>query len=261
MLAVADDLLLVFRYPVLLLVVAFFVLWLAAWIGAKRFHGLRQYVDDHREDFGVVQSATLTLLALIIGFTFSMAVGRYDQRKNYEEEEANAIGTEYLRADFLSAAEAAKVRQLLRSYLDQRILFYTTRDREGLARIDAKTAELQAELWAAVRAPVAAQATPVMALVASGMNDVLNTQGYTQAAWLNRIPAAAWALMSVIAVGCTLLVGIGAKSPVNARVLVILPLTVAVAFFLIADIDSPRQGVIQIAPQNLHSLAHSLAPR
>jgi hypothetical protein len=57
------------------------------------------------------------LLGLIIGFSFSMATSRYDQRKNYEEAEANAIGTEYVRADLLPAADAATVRTLLRKYL------------------------------------------------------------------------------------------------------------------------------------------------
>jgi hypothetical protein len=76
-----------------------------------------------RDDFGLILAATLTLLALIIGFSFSMATARYDQRKNYEEQEANAIGTEYVRADLLSPVEAAKVRSLLGSYLDQRVLF------------------------------------------------------------------------------------------------------------------------------------------
>ena len=75
------------------------------------------------DDFGLILAATLTLLALIIGFSFSMATARYDQRKNYEEQEANAIGTEYVRADLLSPVEAAKVRSLLGSYLDQRVLF------------------------------------------------------------------------------------------------------------------------------------------
>jgi hypothetical protein len=69
----------------------------------------RRPIDDALENFRVVQGAVLTLLALIIGFTFSMAIGRYDQRKNLEEAEANAIGTEYVRADLLPAADAAKV--------------------------------------------------------------------------------------------------------------------------------------------------------
>ena len=70
-----------------------------------------------REDFGLILAAALTLLRLIIGFSFSMATSRYDQRKNLEEAEANAIGTEYARAGLLPAADAAKVRALLRTSL------------------------------------------------------------------------------------------------------------------------------------------------
>ena len=94
-------------------------------------------LEEKRDDFGVILAATLTLLGLIIGFTFSMATNRYDQRKNYEEAEANAIGTEYVRADLLPAADAARVRALLGKYLDQRVLFYTTRDKQRLAQINA----------------------------------------------------------------------------------------------------------------------------
>lgn len=103
-----DDPLLVFLYPLILFPTSFLVLAISAWIGASRFKRLRSQVTESREDFGVIQGATLTLLALLIGFTFSMAVGRYDQRKNYEEDEANAIGTAYVRADLLSASDAAK---------------------------------------------------------------------------------------------------------------------------------------------------------
>src|ERR1017187_578602 len=85
-------------YPLLVFMVSFVALWLSAWIGASVVRKLRTLEEEVREDFGVVLAATLTLLGLIIGFTFSMAVSRYDQRKNYEEAEVNAIGTEYVRA-------------------------------------------------------------------------------------------------------------------------------------------------------------------
>jgi len=140
-----------------------------------------------------------------------MAISRYDQRKNDEEAEANAIGTEYVRADLLPSTDAAKVRALLRSYTDQRILFYRTRDKQKLLQINANTAQLQSELWSAVRAPATSQPTPVIALAISGMNDVLNSQGYTQAAWWNRIPPEAWGMMAAIAVCFNVLVGYGAR--------------------------------------------------
>src|SRR5215472_4316674 len=198
------------NFPLLVFVSSFVVLLLAAAIGdvlRSRVHALN---EDERDDFTVVLNATLTLLALLIGFSFSMAISRYDQRKNYEEAEANAIGTEYSRADLLPAGDAVRVRQLLKKYVDERVLFYTTRDRSRLAKINADTVELQNELWAAVRPATESQPTPVVALVVSGMNDVLNSQGFTQAAWWNRIPVAAWGMMAAIAIICSLQIGYSA---------------------------------------------------
>ena len=101
------------NYPIIFFAVSLVVLWVAAWIGARvRARKQKDLPEDLREDFSILLAATLTLLGLIIGFSFSMATTRYDQRKNLEEEEANAIGTEYLRADLLPASDAAQVRVL-----------------------------------------------------------------------------------------------------------------------------------------------------
>jgi hypothetical protein len=243
--------------PSLVSVVSLVVLWLSAHIGALVGIGLRPLKEEEREEFGVVQAAILTLLGLLIGFSFSMAVSRYDQRKIYEEAEANAIGTEYVRADLLPPSEAADVRSLLKAYLDQRILFYMTRDQGDLAQINASTAQLQAKLWSVVQIRAAASPTPVTALAVAGMNDVLNSQGYTQFAWWNRIPSAAWGLMAAIAIGCNLMIGYGARRS-DQLLFLVLPVAVSISFFLIADIDSPRRGLIRVQPQNLVSLAQSL---
>jgi len=248
------------NHPLLVFALAFVVLLLSELIGVFLLRKQGGLEESAREQFGVIQTAALTLLGLIIGFSFSMAISRYDQRKNYEEAEANAIGTEYVRADLLPPADAARVRALLKTYVDQRLLFYVARDGQQLQRIDAYTGRLQAELWSAVRAPAMAQPTQVIALAVSGMNDVLNSQGYTQAAWWNRIPPAAWVLMAAIAICCNLLVGYGARQVRGETILmVVLPLVVSISFFLIADIDSPRGGVIRVQPQNLESLSQSLA--
>jgi len=249
----------VMDYPLLVFVLSFFALWLSTRTGASWLRRWRKPEEATQGDLDIVLAATLTLLGLIIGFSFSMAVSRYDQRKNYEEEEANAIGTEYVRADLLPAADGAMVRALLKDYLDQRILFYSTRDAQQIPQINARTAQLQSALWTAVLAPAAAQPTQITALVVSGMNDVLNSQGYTQAAWWNRIPLAAWILMAVVAMGCSSMIGYRARKPqTEGSLLLILPAVVSISFFLIADIDSPRSGVIRVAPQNLISLAESL---
>jgi len=230
---------------------------ISEWIGSffRKKHSLE---EDERKSLEVIEAATLTLLGLIIGFTFSMAVSRYDQRKNYEEEEANAIGTEYVRAELLPATDAARTKALLQKYLDQRVGFYETHDDRQLTRINVYTAQLQSELWSVVRASAAAQPTPVNALAVSGMNDVLNSQGYTQAAWWNRIPVAAWCLMATIAICSNLLVGYGgSRTKGHAVLFLVLPMVVAIAFLLIADIDSPRRGLILVHPQNLESLSES----
>ena len=249
------------QHPLLVFAISFFTLWLSGWVGflCRRRQGTLD--TEMREDFGFILAATLTLLGLIIGFSFSMATSRYDQRKNYEEAEANAIGTEYLRADLLPPANAATVRTLLRKYLDERILFYMAHDESESEQINTRTAQLQSELWSAIRAPAAEHPTPVMALVVSGMNDVLNSQGYTQAGYWNRIPTAAWGLMAAIAIGCNFLVGYGSRSAKSgSKLLPILPLIVSIAFMLVADIDSPRHGIIRVSPINLINLSESLPP-
>jgi hypothetical protein len=245
------------RQPFFLLLVTFFALWAAAHVGLTFRKKHRGLADEDTQDFTFIVGATLTLLGLIIGFTFSMAVSRYDQRMNFEEQEANAIGTEYLRVDALAQADAAKIRSLLKQYLDERILYYASRDKGSIAASNAATMKIQNQLWAAVIGPAKAQATPVTALVVAGMNDVLNAQGYAQAAWWNRIPAAAWILLVTISVFCNLLIGYGVR--LKSEVLfLILPIVLSISFFLIADIDSPRRGIIHIRAQNLESLAESL---
>ena len=165
------------RFPMLVLVLAFVTLWLSAKIGASLRRRRRNPEEAEREDFGVVVAGTMTLLALIIGFSFSIASSRYDQRKNLEESEASAIGTEYVRADFLPVGDATRVRSLLRNYLDQRVSFYETRDSRKLRQIDANTAQLENDLWSAVRAPAAAQPTPVLTTVDHGHERCLELQG------------------------------------------------------------------------------------
>jgi hypothetical protein len=249
----------ILNHPVTVLVVSLGVQVLAAYAGDHLRRRGKALEGTERNDFATIMPAALTLLGLIIGFTFSMAVSRYDLRKNYEEAEANAIGTEYVRADLLPAADARRVRALLTDYTVLRVKFYETRDAGELAQINAQTATLQQQLWTATATPTAAQPTPVAALIAAGMNDVLNSQGYTQAAWWNRIPPGAWLMMVLVAAGCNLLFGYSERRVAGARLL-ILPVILTVPLVLIADIDSPRGGLIRVSPQNLIALSQSLGP-
>jgi len=245
--------------PLLVFVLSLVVFWLCAQLGAALRRKQEARGGQAPEVFTVILTASLTLLGLIVGFTFSMAVSRYDQRKNYEAEEANAIGTEYVRAGLLPATDATTTRMLLRSYLDQRILLYQARDEDRRVQIRARITQLQQQLWSAVQNAALAQPSALTALAAAGMNDVLNSQSYTQAAWWNRIPGAAWLLMLLIALLCNVMVGYAARdATVQSLLLIILPVLLAIAFLLIADIDSPRGGVIRVSAQNLLSLSEQM---
>lgn len=246
-------------HPLILLPVSFGFLWLATRAGAalQVWHG--RLDESKRGDFDIVLGATLTLLSLIVGFSFSMANSRYDQRKNYEEGEANAIGTAYARADLLPSADAIKVHRLLREYVDLRVRFYTTAEPQQHRDLSRATGRAQAQLWGAVVTAVSAAPTPVAALAAWGMNDALNSQGYAQAAAWNRIPMGAWVLLYVLGAVATAMTG--HRFQVEARaylIRLIIPAIVATAFFLIADIDCPAGGVIRIVPENLLALAATL---
>jgi hypothetical protein len=250
-------LILLINHPILFLLVSFAVMWGATHLGLllRRWRHPGELEDS--DDYGLILGATLTLLGLLIGFTFSMASGRYDQRKNYEEEEANAIGTEYVRVDCLPAADAAKARALLKDYLALRIQYYMRISDEQIRRNNIATGELQSKLWAAVIPAATAQPDAVRGLVVSGMNDVLNRQGYTQAAFLNRVPIAAWLLMVAIAIFCNFLLGYRAQAKAKVMFL-ILPVAISISFFLVSDIDAPRRGVIMVHPQNLEILQQSM---
>ena len=245
--------------PGVLAVVAFVGMSCAALLGISLRRLKKKSEADEAAQFGMIVGAALTLLGLLIGFSYSMAVSRYDQRKNLEEEEANAIGTEYLRAGLLSAAEAARVRGQLKSYLDERVLFYVARDEQRLQQINASSTLISADLWSVVQDAAIAKPGANTALATAGMNTVLNSSGYTQAAWWNRIPIVAWGLMLIIGICCNLLIGYSSPHPeikVQA-VFFILPALVAVSFYLIAELDSPRDGFIRVQPVNLLSLLHS----
>jgi hypothetical protein len=111
-----------------------------------------------------------------------------------------------------------------------------------------------------VKASAATDRSSVEALAVSGMNDVLNSQGYTQAAWWNRIPLAAWGLMWTIAICCNLMIGFYLRPKDPRSIRFVMPVVIAVALLLIADIDAPRRGIITVQPKNLVNLSDSIHP-
>ena len=163
------------RYPLLVFIVSLLVLWFSARVGAFVRNG-NAPMRTFRKIWKSSSPPPSPCWVLIIGFTFSMAISRYDQRKIYEEEEANAIGTEYLRASLLPADDGTRVRTMLITYLHQRIAFYEASNLASVREINEETSRQQTELWSAVQKVALENPTPVNALTLSGMNDVLNSR-------------------------------------------------------------------------------------
>lgn len=244
-------------FPLFVFAISLAAQWLAAFLGSFLRRRIRPLGTPGQHDIDIIQAATMTLLALLVGFSFSMAVTRYDQRKNYEEAEANAISTAFLRADLLPSDDAARLRDLLKKYLGLRIDFYESSDAQQMSKITADTANMQNELWQAVLPAANAHPTPIMSLAVAGINDVLSAQGNTQAAWLNRLPAGVWTIMGLIALATNVLIAVSERRK-GLLLLLILPVIVSTSFLLIADIDNPRGGLIHVVPHNLIAVAHAL---
>ncbi len=243
----------------------FFAVTLALFLGSTRMgvlvrlHG-HKLTPAERAEFDLVRNAMFTLLGLLIGFAIAMAVSRYDLRKSLEESEANAIGTEFLRLDLMPADVAAKARALLRTYADERIAFYALMNSDELANNAAATADTANALWTAIAPATRAAPTAVTALVAAGMNDVLNSYGYTVAAWRNRLPPEVWMLLILVAASCNVLIGFGAER-LSWTTHAILPLTASLAILLIADVEGPHNGFVRVHPVNLIDAAASIRER
>jgi hypothetical protein len=233
-------------YPLFVFAISLAAQWLAVFLGTL----MRGWKRPPGHDIDIIQGATMTLLALIIGFSFSMAVTRYDQRQNSEEAEANAISTAFFRADLLPSDDAAHLRDLLKKYLDQRIAFYEANNARQIAKIMADTTSMQNELWQGILPAAKAHPTQITALAVAGINDVFDAQGGTQAAWINRLPAGVWAIMGLIAFATNVLIGVSERNK-GVLLRLILPVIISTSFLLIADIDNPRGGLIPTLPHNL----------
>lgn len=244
-------------FPLLLFVASFVTLTLVVWCGDFLRKRSKNSAEANRDDSGVVLGGTLTLLGLLIGFSFAMAISRYDLRKNGEQTEANVIAALYMRADLLAPDEAAKVHELLHMYTNQRIAFYTTRDLAQLRQIDIDTLQTQNQLWPTIKTDLGSLPPPLQGLFVTGTNDVVVARLSTQAVWSNRIPTAAWVLIAATAIGCNFLIGYRARRT-DWFVFLIMPFVVTVSLLLIADLDSPRSGAIRVRPNNLISLAQSI---
>lgn len=209
-------------------------------------------MDEHAGPFGAVQAAVLALPGLLLGFSFSMGVGRYDSRKNAEIGEANAIGTAFERTGSMPGDVAERQRALLRRYTEERIRFYEAgRDWAAVANAAQDASGVQTQMVAEAEHSMGDGKRDAVANgclgALTGMGDAAEIR---QAALENGIPTMAWFLLITVSVFASFLVGLGMVRR-HGLLLVILPVVVAASLTLIRDLDTPRGGLIRVRQDSM----------
>ncbi|MES2705422.1 MAG: hypothetical protein V4726_02355 [Verrucomicrobiota bacterium] len=210
---------------------------------------------------GSVQGAVLGLLGLLLGFSFAMAVGRNDTRRSLAVEEANSIGTTWLRTDFLPGNHPAEVRNILRQYTALR-LQSADLDRQGddFKRNAEEAAKLQSALWKHATAAAEEKPSPVTVSFITSLNETLDLQSSRLAARFNHVPSAVWLLLLIVA-GCGAWAsgyGSGAGGHRSTFSQIIFPVLIAVVITIISDMDRPHMGLIGVSQQPLRDLLESM---
>jgi hypothetical protein len=226
------------------------------WLGMSSTDRNHEQVRSH---ITTIQSALLGLLALLIGFTFSIALSRYDARRTLVLGEANAIGTTALRAQFLPGSHSADAIQLLKDYTDTRFI-YTPGADGALTTSDTRGQELLTALWAEARFATGQDPKSVpVGLFVQSLNDVIDFNEKRRIANRNRVPEVTFLLlfaMAAVASGFTgYSAGLGGtrQHVPNA----IMALSIAVVIMLIADLDRPKRGLITVDQQALTDVKNS----
>jgi hypothetical protein len=213
-------------------------------------HRLAVDPEGTRAGTGAVDGAVLALLGLLVAFTFSGAAGRFDARRQMVIDEANAIGTAYLRIDLLPAAEQPTIRQAFRQYLDSRIAAYRELpDVEAALREYAKAVAMQQGIWRqAVAASQGEAAQPIRMLLLPALNemfDIATTRALT--AQLHP-PIIIFVMLVGLSLVSALLAGYGMASGRRRSLIHVIGFaaTLSLVVFVILDLEHPRLGLIRI---------------
>jgi len=203
-------------------------------------------------------SAVLGLLALLLGFSFSMAMDRYDTRRQLVIEEANALGTTWLRVQLLEEPDRALMSDLLRRYVDARLVWSnsTAESPPGVG-----TVVLQQQLWAATGVALRSDSPPLLTRgVMDSLNESIDLASARTAARAAHIPdyvqwlLLVYAVLSMAMLGTVLGSSLKLHLPQTALLLVLLTL----AHLIVLDLDRPRAGSIQVSQQPMEDLRQSI---
>jgi hypothetical protein len=245
------------RFPLWLLAGGTVVVLLLAVEGGYRLGGYRRRRSEQEHGAHVLAlvTATLGLLALVLAFTFSLAANRFEARKQMVVDEANAIGTTYLRAGLLSGGRGENVRKLLRDYVDLRLL---AARRDHVEQAVQRSEELQRELWREAEAAAREQpGSAAVKLFIESLNRTIELHAMrVKVAIRSGVPSVLWEALFLMAILNLSAVGYHAgligtrRSPTIATVVV----SLTIVLILIADLDRPQEGALQVSQQAMIDL-------
>jgi len=219
----------------------------------------RHLADDVTgPELGVVQGAAFGILSLLLAFSFSTGLSRYDARRVTVVKEANAIGTTWLRAQILAPAAAKALRADLKTYADDRIQFLAAEAVDDRAQAAARSAALQQQMWGLVM--TADPRVPATNLIVQTMNDTIDVSTEQAELLGARIPRTVFILLIVTALiaGALLGAGYGREKRHGIPVQITLAVLLAIVIAVILDLDAPTNGIIRVDITPLRDVRASL---
>lgn len=215
--------------------------------------------DSNKAHVSAIQASLLGVLALLLGFTFSLALQRFEKRSEAVVDEANAIGTTYLRARLLPTSVRSQAQKLLHSYIDLRVragAITLENDAERQALLD-KTNQVLDDIWGYAQQAAEDDKSPVTTgLFIQSLNEAIDSYGRRDAELSRHVPEVIWLLLygtflitsGVIGYSA----GIAGHRPTSVTYIMIALIVVLV--FIIVDLDRPRRGLIKVDQSSLTDL-------
>jgi hypothetical protein len=231
------------------------------WVRKGRVKGGSDSIE--KADIALILGAILTLLALLLGFTYAMSEGRFETRRQLVVEEANAIGTTYLRAKTLPEPRSSQIQELLRQYAALRAEIASTADDapEKIREMDNRTKELHGLIWSHAAALARESPNPITSVFLVTLNEMIDLHTKRLAAFRNRVPFSIYLVLFVVSAIVLSLVGyyFGSHGKRMWILTTMLALLVASVMWLIMDLDQPVRGAIKASQQSLIELHQDLS--
>lgn len=241
-----------FEIKIIFLSILFFGATMASaeigWRLGKRH--MRRFPQDTMDRGSPIEAALFALLGLLLAFTFFGAASRFDSRRMLVVDEANSIGTAYLRTNLLPVAERSRIRQLFQNYTDDRINIYRNWvDEEKKAELVLKTSETQKEIWRLSVDTFNGVSDPAgKTLYLSALNQMIDLSATRMMVSKLHPPKAIYGLLILVALTCALFSGYRTAHSGSRSWMYILGFSfiLALTFYVIDDMESPRKGFFRI---------------